>query len=480
MTVLSSRCNASKVLRPERCVVLDGKPCAACTEDIELEKQIGELETLIYELYNRRRALRTVMNDNHDHLIHNFPPEIVSHIFVLYATPNVSTHKNKRSTPLRLGAVCRKWRQLAWATPRLWSSLALDFTFGKNDPLHSLHLIDEWLERSASLPLTIRYDDRSAHPQAANILNKHSARWHDVHFDIAVHHLHHLNSPSQGNSSCLLVLRYPFQFSVRPFDFPPFRATELALKSVPVPHVNITWNNITVAFLYDICVDQCIEVIRRAPLLRTFRLQAIKPLSHIFPLPNARILHPQVRSFELSENSSNVVATLDSLSFPSLEEWINDDYSQLWNGPELPEKMTSFIRCSPSLKIFKINIDHISCHRIIEGLHHFSTIEVLGLHSVLHRFRIIQLLDALCAPTQSQSPLFLPHLQSLEFVSKIYFPWESLPQIFSSSRWRSLRVKVNTRSGGHDTEVKTAEVLGELMEGFDLSIGKIDEPEWYY
>jgi hypothetical protein len=64
-------------------------------------------------LQSRRRALRTVMNENHDHLIHKFPPEIASHIFIQYAPPSMYRDREDRSTPLLLGAVCRKWRQLA-------------------------------------------------------------------------------------------------------------------------------------------------------------------------------------------------------------------------------------------------------------------------------------------------------------------------------------------------------------------------------
>jgi len=177
MTVPGSRCNA-KVLRPERCEVFDSKPCAACTEDIELEKEIGELERSIEKLQSRRRALRTVMNENHDHLIHKFPPEIVSLIFIRYAPPSTYREKKKRSTPLRLGAVCRKWRQLAWATPQLWSSLVVQVTDpGEDAP----RLITEWLERSASLPLTIIFDhSRVEQAEVTNILNKHSARWYDI------------------------------------------------------------------------------------------------------------------------------------------------------------------------------------------------------------------------------------------------------------------------------------------------------------
>jgi hypothetical protein len=116
-----------KFLRPEQCAVWDGKPCAACDEDIELEKEKKELEIRIEKIDLRRRALRTVMNENHDCLIPRFPLEIASDIFIRYAPPSALFDKDDRSTPLYLGAVCQKWRELAWATPQLWSSLLVGF-----------------------------------------------------------------------------------------------------------------------------------------------------------------------------------------------------------------------------------------------------------------------------------------------------------------------------------------------------------------
>lgn len=101
MIIPGSQCNA-KVLRPERCEVLDDKPCSACTEDIELEKEItGELEHSIEKLQSRHHTLRTVMNENHDHLIQKFPPEIVSHI-LFHIPPQVLRDKNG-STATKIG-----------------------------------------------------------------------------------------------------------------------------------------------------------------------------------------------------------------------------------------------------------------------------------------------------------------------------------------------------------------------------------------
>jgi hypothetical protein len=151
-----------KVLRPEQCVIFHGKACAACTEDIELENEMNELEIKIEKILVKRRALRTVMNENHDPFIYSFPPEIASHIFIQYAPPSALFEKDNRGTPLYLGAVCRKWRQLAWATPRLWSSLLVGFRlrgrYNCSNESDLPQLVAEWLERSAILPLTIRLD----------------------------------------------------------------------------------------------------------------------------------------------------------------------------------------------------------------------------------------------------------------------------------------------------------------------------------
>jgi hypothetical protein len=112
-----------KVLRPDRCGMPDGNRCSACTEDIALEQQFKELETSMEKIHIKRRALRTVMNQNHDRLIHRFPPEIASRIFFYYSLVSMCLDSYTKTNTLFLGAVCQKWRQLAWATPEVWTSI---------------------------------------------------------------------------------------------------------------------------------------------------------------------------------------------------------------------------------------------------------------------------------------------------------------------------------------------------------------------
>ena len=473
MTLPDNRSNAD-VLRPERCVVLDGGPCAACTEDVKLEQE--ELEQMIEELQNRRRALRTVMNENHDHFIQKFPPEIISHIFIQYAPPSASRDKKDRSA-LRLGSVCRKWRQLAWAMPQLWSSLVI------GPEKVPLGLTAEWLERSASLPLTIRfYNYSDQNKGVSQILNKHSARWYDIHLDILPTYFSFLNGSSEGNILHRLVLRSatcrpahsdPQKFSMKS----ELRPTDLTLLRVALPCIDIIWNNLTVASVSRIDVGDCVELIRRAPLLQTLRMREIDSLSGIFfPLPNTRIVHPRLHSLEISIIKAGF---LDSVCFPSLEKWTHN------HRPFRLGEMISFIEWSSRLKMFQLSINNIPADQVIQFFRHLSSLEFLELRLVPARRQVItmELIDMLvCA--SAESPLFLPCLKSLKFVFHAFFLWESLPQIFALPRWRSLRVKVNPPPDGNEHVAKL--LRGLVEKGFDLSIdgeGEIDMPpedKWYY
>jgi len=476
-----SRCD-TKVLRPERCTVLDGKLCAACTEDMELEKKIQEHEIAIEKIHTMRRALRTTMNENHDRLIPKFPPEIISHIFLQYCPP--SEFVDVYDSPLYLGAVCQKWRQLAWATPNLWTSLRIAPFEKYESNLDDLpQLIKEWLERSSTLPLTIVIEDHCdwldiclrRNDEVINTLNKHSARWRDIHFEIPAKHLHLFSGSSQGNILRRLVLSHPFPwdkvsiFSMKSKPSP----TDLTLRKFDLSYVNILWDNLTVASIYNLGVDECFELIRRAPLLETLRLQLINPSSNIFTVPNTRIVHPHLHSLELSgiRTETVVAELLDSLSLPSLEQW---EWTRIISSFPL-DNMISFVGCCSSrLKALTISIDGLDHHQVITFLSHLSSLEFLNLRAATPTDES-KFLNLLCASTQS--PLFLPHLQSLEFVCGLSFSWQSLLQIFAVPRWKTLRVKINTWIL-HLNNDETTKLLLELVEeGIDLSIINDDKTD---
>jgi hypothetical protein len=470
---------------------LDGNPCSACTEDIELEKEINELEIRIEKILIKRRALRTAMNENHDHLIHKFPPEIASHIFIQYAPPSALFDQDDRSTPLYLGAVCRKWRQLAWATPQLWSSLLVGFCphgpYSCANPSDLPQRVTEWLERSASLPLTIRFDHptQAVHPGegalyqgAINILNKHSEKWYDVHFDLPACHLHRLCGSSESQRN---ILRRLFLRNRRDWDCSTFSMkskpspTDLTLVAVGLPYVDIIWSNLTAASVDLISVDECFELMQQAPLLQILSLRGIiYGSSDLLPIPDTRIVLSHLHSLELStiRDETLVAGILDSVCLPSLEQWIH--YKSVFPL----DNMISFIgRSSSRPKIFKISIDDLDYHRVTPLLCSLSSLESLELRSYSWSGNFF---NGLCA--SAESPLFLPHLQSLEFSGQLTSPLcKCVLQIFALRplpHRQSLRVKINARFfHRNDFEDETAKLLLELVDkGFDLSIvdGKVD------
>jgi hypothetical protein len=158
------------------------------------------------------------MNTIHDPFIHKLPPEIGSHIFRLclptldFEDFHLWNEAAAFTRVLRLGAVCQKWRQLAWATPDLWDTLYLRIPSWIKHPLVQWlpGLLREWLCRSGMRPLTIffryvgcseesdysppydEYSDEStvmslepAADSVIEVINLHSGRWRNLHLDVS-------------------------------------------------------------------------------------------------------------------------------------------------------------------------------------------------------------------------------------------------------------------------------------------------------
>ena len=95
---------------------------------------------------------------------------------------------------LILGAVCRKWRAIAWSSPQLWSSIFLSLSYKSFSS--NLRIAQEWLSRSGQLPLSISVSMRNCHSVSMDdvlpmtyLLNKYAGRWHHLEF-LAIPYLH--------------------------------------------------------------------------------------------------------------------------------------------------------------------------------------------------------------------------------------------------------------------------------------------------
>jgi hypothetical protein len=227
-----------------------------------------------------------------------------------------------------------------------------------------------------------------------------------------------------------------------------------------------------------IVVDECFELMRRAPLLEILSLSEILRSSGVFAIPTARIMLPRLRRLSTLYivDESVVAELLDSMCAPSLKIW---DYQSTGHSSYLNNVMSFIEHSSFSLKTFNVGggrYIHPQFHRI---LHLLPSLEFLKL-----RFRDREVTDAvlnwLCASNDS-SP-FLPCLQTLELTHQLPFPWESLLQLFSSSNRWSLAVKVDQETHVLLTTGTAEKLLKLVDEGFNITIlryGKVDVLEEY-
>jgi hypothetical protein len=250
----------------------------------------------------------------------------------------------------------------------------------------------------------------------------------------------------------------------------------LVLAKYRLANVDIVWNRLTRTSLQYIALDECFELLRRAPLLETLSLLEIIRASGAFPAPVARIILPRLRGlgiYRISDESV-VAEALDSICAPNLKRW--DQH--LPRDTSSANNMISFIEHSSFfLKTFRVGGYLEGYDRLRRILCRLSSLDSLKLQ-VWHRniSPTDDLLNQLCASDES-SP-FLPHLRTLEFIPQSTFPWDSLPRLFSSSTRRSLRVKIDEKANAHIPD-ETAEKLLQLVDaGVNLSIsrdGKVDD-----
>ncbi|KAF9454444.1 hypothetical protein P691DRAFT_808586 [Macrolepiota fuliginosa MF-IS2] len=126
-------------------------------EEIDfINRESERLDDHIRQLYNQKARLRRRLNDIQS-TTRILPSETLSIIFL----HGCSLHQRRIGIgPLiRFGAICSLWRQVAWSTPALWSTIETDIrtkTAGSN-----LAILDLCLRNAGMMPLSLdlRFDE---------------------------------------------------------------------------------------------------------------------------------------------------------------------------------------------------------------------------------------------------------------------------------------------------------------------------------
>ena len=161
-------------MAPTFCNSCDDEGCAPWDELAEVNSSP--------ERHLERYDLKRRINQFHSPVVRQLPPDVTSTVFEFCLTDfadhqlsSISSFaKEDVSIPLSLGAICSYWREIAWSTPTLWSSLVVRVS-NKHDPQTINSITQEWLARSGQLPLSIYIFTKSFRddqiPALVNIIN---------------------------------------------------------------------------------------------------------------------------------------------------------------------------------------------------------------------------------------------------------------------------------------------------------------------
>ncbi|KAF9483143.1 hypothetical protein BDN70DRAFT_929473 [Pholiota conissans] len=122
------------------------------------------------------------------------PTEVMSMIFefslpadIIRCDLSVTRRKYAMEAPLILSAVCQKWRNIARATPRLWTQIPLRLRQANANSLPSLaedwlRLSGSWLPLSINLFVAIKEVGVEDLRKLVQVITPYCARWRDVRY----------------------------------------------------------------------------------------------------------------------------------------------------------------------------------------------------------------------------------------------------------------------------------------------------------
>ena len=411
-------------------------------EGHDLREELAELEALLDRLTPKRYALKRSINRLCSPIIRRLPPDVTSTIFE-FCLPDFTVFqlspftKDDLSIPLSLGAICSYWRDIAWSTPSLWSSLII--LIPNEHSRIVTGIAEEWLARSGQLPLSICISSTSyndAISALADIINQYSARWSDLDLYVPDDYYHHFHA-TDNHAPILKSIRFICSKNAKDLKFrltcP--RLERANLVNFSLKKSSIQWDNLTHVTLNTMSINNSLLILRNTPRLVFCHISG----SHTPPAPfGAPILGAPVvtslRSLEMLLITRAAEDFLNNLVAPHLEEFNLPNYY----NPSM-EVVTSFIRRSAcSLRSFSIIVsasppyfeDLMNLLQSMPSLHKLLITSMTNTDHFEDTIRedydprnILQIVAKVLASQSTVTSLqqgFLPNLKILDFNGQLY------------------------------------------------------------
>ena len=424
----------------------------ALEEGCDPRDELAELDALLERLRLKRYHLNKKINRFHSPILRQLPPDVMSCIFEFclpeftdrqlsldyYSNIN-ETDRRDLSIPLSLGAICSYWREIAWSTPSLWSSLVVRVTC-KLDTNIATDIAQEWLTRSGQLPLSIHILSEGFYTKPvsalAHIINQYSSRWSDL--DIPDQYYQYFHA-TDNLAPILKTIRLH-----RPLDaigYPSYkfqltcpRLERASFSCLPKDGPNIQWDNLTHLTVHNMSIIDSLLVLHKTPRLVFYKISDFRiHYGHHMTAP-VPVLTP-LRSLQLMMKASFIENFLNNIITPHLEE-LGLPY---YYNPTI-EVITSFLRRSAcSLRSLSMNFSNIPPHyenfmRLLQSIPSLNTLSITSITTATRYTRvesstpeyydprnILQLVaKVLSSQSTSHEQRFLPNLKILEYTGELY------------------------------------------------------------
>ncbi|KAF7335393.1 F-box domain-containing protein [Mycena venus] len=238
----------------------------------DLDAQIQDLERSLTALRLKKSVVQGRL-DAYKYPVLTLPNEIVSEIFTHFLPiyPSCPPLSGPLS-PTRLTQICRRWREIALATPALWRAVSLS-----EDAIYHRGDADEiWLARSGSLPLFIHMDEYAdgnvpGGPELLAAVLLHRARVEYLQLRLINFHPHTIEGGLPLLRHLDLELDYTSLNNIVIHDAPLLRSVVLDI--VAASSVVLPWTQLTHLTLRIITIDDCIPVLQKVTNLVHCELQ---------------------------------------------------------------------------------------------------------------------------------------------------------------------------------------------------------------
>ncbi|KAF4612402.1 hypothetical protein D9613_004296 [Agrocybe pediades] len=481
--------------------------CKPCQVLPDLEKEIKQATDRFENLLSRHRALRTQVNHRHSAIIRDFPVEILCKIFQecipvlddLFA-PEVDPeyrHQGPISEidlPLKLGAVCRTWRQIAWSTQNLWTRICVKLSGTHIDEPTHYNVLEEWIPRSGRLPLEVYIWERAPDSMLGKVqgsgmkclqaVAQCADRWRDLDVDLENKRLRYLFSQAAEVTRsfelrkfvCTGAIDNMYVHGLRPDTgalletWPHFviKPQQVILRGCWPGRTNhLDWSGVTHIWGTWWTRDAWLNVFQQAPHLVFCELKAEAEQTSAnavrTPSSGRQIRLEHLQQLFVKAWTGKPGRTLDFFAAPRLQEF---NYLSRMDTSTL---LTSFLRRS-RCSLTRLNIrteSFTTTASLISFLDQAPSLEELAIDiPVYHTTSIIKSLFQRCL----ESITFLPSLESLTCDGGRHFPWDLVPHVFGPPSdfripgKRQLKSLVVTETAREDLPRIAQDVVVRLLE----------------